>query len=484
MADAPSSSKSECVKVVIRCRPLSQQEVADNRLKVVDIDVKQNSITCRKPNDPTAVKSFTFDAVYDQSSTQVGIYDETASIIVDSVLDGYNGTVFAYGQTGTGKTFTMVGVLEVEELVGMIPRAFEHIFRHIDTSGDKTTQFLVRASYLEIYNEEIRDLLSKNPKTKLELKDSPDSGVYVKDLSAFVVKGVDEMHQVMAAGTRNRSVGQTKMNETSLCWDQAESGTVMVANVGPVDYNYDETISTLRYAHRAKSIQNKPKINEDPKDAMLREFQEEIARLRRQVEMQQAGKTVILDEDGNEKVVEERIVEKIVEVEKDMGGATQADAEELHKRMIEEKAQMEADILAEREKIEQEKNLAEEEKEKLLQELIEKERTGEEARKQQAEMIQKVKQMEEKILAGSSVMEKAVQQEQELVKAQRAVQEMRRNEKKLAKLAEKNIDEKLMLQEKFNSVEEQVMKLTAKLEKLWERYQLAQQEIKDLQHDP
>lgn len=126
MADVPSSSKSECVKVVIRCRPLSQQEVADNRLKVVDIDVKQNSITCRKPNDPTAVKSFTFDAVYDQSSTQVGIYDETASIIVDSVLDGYNGTVFAYGQTGTGKTFTMVGVLEVEELVGSTTRRLLH----------------------------------------------------------------------------------------------------------------------------------------------------------------------------------------------------------------------------------------------------------------------------------------------------------------------------------------------------------------------
>ncbi|CAD7932320.1 unnamed protein product [Amoebophrya sp. A120] len=554
-----SSSKSECVKVVIRCRPLSGQEIQDGRQKVVDLDVKSSSVTCRKPNDATAVKSFTFDAVYDHNSTQVAIYEETASIIVDSTLDGYNGTVFAYGQTGTGKTFTMVGVLEQEELLGMIPRAFEHIFRHIQTTGENS-QFLVRASYLEIYNEEIRDLLSKNPKTKLELKDNPDTGVYVKDLSAFVVKGVEEMHQVMAAGTRNRSVGQTKMNETSsrshsiftitiecstnghirvgklnmvdLAGSERQSKTgatgdtlkeatkinlslsalgnvisalvdaktsfvpyrdskltrllqdslggntktVMVANVGPVDYNYDETISTLRYAHRAKSIQNKPKINEDPKDAMLREFQEEIARLRRQVELQQAGHQVVIDpETGEEKVITEKIIEKVVEVEKDMGGASQSDAKML--------LQMEQELEQERLRIEQEKGQTEAEKEQLLKELMEKEKLAEDQRKQQAEMIQKVKQMEEKILAGSSVMEKAAQQELELQKAQRAVAEMKRNEKKLAKLAEKNIDEKLMLQEKSNSVEEQVQKLTTKLEKLWERYQLAQQEIKDLQHE-
>ena len=78
--------------------------------------------------------------------------------------------------------------------------------------------------------------------------------------------------------------------------------TVMLANVGPADYNYDETISTLRYAHRAKSIQNKPKINEDPKDAMLREFQDEIARLRAQVEEVRQGRQVVFDEHGNEVV--------------------------------------------------------------------------------------------------------------------------------------------------------------------------------------
>ena len=77
----------------------------------------------------------------------------------------------------------------------------------------------------------------------------------------------------------------------------------MCANVGPADYNYDETISTLRYAHRAKSIQNKPKINEDPKDTMIREFQEEIMRLKQQVEQQRSGVVVVVGEDGKETVV-------------------------------------------------------------------------------------------------------------------------------------------------------------------------------------
>ena len=91
----------------------------------------------------------------------------------------------AYGQTGTGKTFTMEGKQDSDSLKGIIPRAIEHIFRSIEGTPD--IQFLVRASFLELYNEEIRDLLSRSVKGKLELRENPDSGVYVKDLSAFVV---------------------------------------------------------------------------------------------------------------------------------------------------------------------------------------------------------------------------------------------------------------------------------------------------------
>jgi kinesin family member 3B len=112
------------------------------------------------------------------SSKQLDLYEETFRPLVESVLNGFNGTIFAYGQTGTGKTFTMEGVRNDKELRGVIPNSFEHIFTHIARSSNQ--QYLIRASYLEIYQEEIRDLLSKDQTQKLELKESPDKGVYVK----------------------------------------------------------------------------------------------------------------------------------------------------------------------------------------------------------------------------------------------------------------------------------------------------------------
>ena len=253
---------------------------------------------------------------------------------------------------------------------GVIPNSFAHVFNHISKSVNQ--QYLVRASYLEIYQEEVRDLLAKTQGKFLELKERPDTGVYVKDLSSFVCKSVSEIEHVMSVGNQNRAVGQTNMNEHSSrghaifiitveCSElddegnahirvgklnlvdlagserQAKTGatgdrlkeatkinlslsalgnvisalidgkstyvpyrdskltrllqdslggnakTVMVANLGPASYNYDESLTTLRYANRAKNIKNKPRINEDPKDALLREFQQEIARLKAQI---------------------------------------------------------------------------------------------------------------------------------------------------------------------------------------------------------
>lgn len=293
------------------------------------------------------------------------------------MLEGYNGTIFAYGQTGTGKTHTMSGKEDDNKERGIMPRSFDDIFKSIQGDSVKT-QFLVRASYLEIYNEEIRDLLSKNPKNKLELHEKPDTGVYVRDLSYFAVKGVDEIREVMTIGMKNRSVRATNMNDTSsrshslfqITVERSELGadgkqhirvgklnmvdlagserlsktgatgdgikeatkinlslstlchvissltdpkstyipyrdskltrllqdslggntkTVMIANVGPADYNYEETMNTLRYASRAKNITNKPRINEDPKDALLREYQDEVSKLRQQLAALQSG---------------------------------------------------------------------------------------------------------------------------------------------------------------------------------------------------
>ena len=97
---------------------------------------------------------------------------------------------------------------------GIMPRSFEDVFKRIEGDSEQT-QFLIRASYLEIYNEEIRDLLSKNPRNRLDLHEKTDSGVYVKDLSFFAVKSVDEINDVLKIGMKNRSVGSTNMNAVS-----------------------------------------------------------------------------------------------------------------------------------------------------------------------------------------------------------------------------------------------------------------------------
>ena len=164
-----SSSSAETVKVVVRCRPLNSKEKEDGRQQIVHMDPKMGSCVVQ-PAGSDEPKTFTFDSVYPPNTEQELIYQQTAAGIVDSVLEGYNGTIFAYGQTGTGKTFTMEGVNADETLKGIIPRAFGQIFSMIETRGGENREFLVRASYLEIYNEEIRDLLSKNAHNRLELK--------------------------------------------------------------------------------------------------------------------------------------------------------------------------------------------------------------------------------------------------------------------------------------------------------------------------
>ena len=121
-------------------------------------------------------KNFTFDAVFGANVTQRHIYEVCAAPVVEAALQGYNGTIFAYGQTGAGKSFTMEGASEPPELRGIIPNSFQHIF-DVVALATQSQQYLIRASYLEIYNEEIRDLLSKNPKNRLELKENMDSGV-------------------------------------------------------------------------------------------------------------------------------------------------------------------------------------------------------------------------------------------------------------------------------------------------------------------
>ncbi|XP_042807786.1 kinesin-like protein KIF17 isoform X6 [Panthera leo] len=379
---------SESVKVVVRCRPMNQRERELNCQPVVTVDSARGQCFIQNPgaaDEPP--KQFTFDGAYHMDHFTEQIYNEIAYPLVEGVTEGYNGTIFAYGQTGSGKSFTMQGLPDPSSQRGIIPRAFEHVFESVQCA--ENTKFLVRASYLEIYNEDVRDLLGADSKQKLELKEHPEKGVYVKGLSMHTVHNMAQCERIMEAGWKNRSVGYTLMNkdssrshsiftisieiyavgESAQClvakcppplpgpsadeWGkdhlragklnlvdlagserQSKTGatgerlkeatkinlslsalgnvisalvdgrckhipyrdskltrllqdslggntkTLMVACLSPADNNYDETLSTLRYANRAKNIRNKPRINEDPKDALLREYQQEIKKLK------------------------------------------------------------------------------------------------------------------------------------------------------------------------------------------------------------
>lgn len=129
-APSKKAGKSECIRVIIRCRPMSKDEMRDGRECVVEMNPNKGEILLRStPED--VPKQFTFDCVYDWNSQQENVFAETAYPIIENVLEGYNGTIFAYGQTGTGKTFTISGIPKDKELKGIMPRAFDCIFNSI-----------------------------------------------------------------------------------------------------------------------------------------------------------------------------------------------------------------------------------------------------------------------------------------------------------------------------------------------------------------
>lgn len=133
-----------------------------------------------------------------------------------SVLEGYNATLLAYGQTGTGKTYTMEGFSSGlnDPQKGIIPRSMEEIFRYIESSSNKSKTFMVRASYLQIYNEIITDLLKKEM-TSLQIREDKKKGIFVEGLSEWVVKSPHDIYNLMKDGMKNRATASTKMNDVS-----------------------------------------------------------------------------------------------------------------------------------------------------------------------------------------------------------------------------------------------------------------------------
>ncbi|GAB9476159.1 hypothetical protein Gpo141_00013229 [Globisporangium polare] len=577
------SSRGESVRVCVRIRPLSTKEKQDGRNYIVFANKEQGEISLANPeaDDREPPKKFTFDAAIPPECSQMDVYNKAAMDIVESVVNGFNGTVFAYGQTGAGKSHTMEGYSEPPEEKGIIPNSFKHIFDRIAAESD-TKQFMVYASYLEIYNEEIRDLLAQDPKNRLELKENLDTGVYVKDLTSKQVTGEAEIDAVMQQGKKNRSVGATLMNQTSsrshsmftitveacsnavgvdgkqhICVGklnlvdlagserQAKTGatgdrmkeatkinlslsalgnvisalvdgksqhipyrdskltrllqdslggnakTVMIANCGPADYNYNETLSTLRYANRAKNIKNKPKINEDPKDTKIREYQEKIKELREALAAQEKnvamggggghGSGGFGGGSGEKGTPAPQIIERIVEktVVKREGVS-----EELLKKLEEdarrEKMELKQKAQAEMKALLAEQSRTEEEREKLEKELASKAQQKAEMAKQKDEMLGHLQKLEKKLISGGKVIDKAAKQERELREAQTKVEEQKRQEMLLAReLAEKE-DSNMLLEEQFTTLQEEVDDKTRKLKKLWAKHKAASTEVEDL----
>ncbi|KAJ3562547.1 hypothetical protein NPX13_g8528 [Xylaria arbuscula] len=203
-------SSANSIKVVARFRPQNKVELESGGEPIVSFD---GDDTCAI-NSLEAAGSFTFDRVFDMKVKQHEIFDYSIRPTVDDILNGYNGTVFAYGQTGAGKSYTMMGTsIEDDVGKGITPRIVEQIFTSI-LSSPPTIEYTVRVSYMEIYMERIRDLLAPQ-NDNLPVHEEKNRGVYVKGLLEIYVSSVEEVFEVMKRGGNARAVAATKMNQES-----------------------------------------------------------------------------------------------------------------------------------------------------------------------------------------------------------------------------------------------------------------------------
>jgi len=540
----------ENVRVVVRTRPMDKNELSAGALSAISVDKINRAITVMKPNATTnePPKTYYFDNVFDGGSNQMDLYVDTARPIVDKVLEGYNGTILAYGQTGTGKTYTMSGNPDSPQTKGIIPNAFAHIFGHI-AKAKENQKFLVRVSYMEIYNEEVRDLLGKDVGKSLEVKERPDIGVFVKDLSGYVVHNADDLENIMRLGNKNRAVGATKMNEESsrshaifsITVERSELGeggvqhvrmgklqlvdlagserqsktqasgqrlkeatkinlslsvlgnvisalvdgksthipyrnskltrllqdslggnskTVMCATISPADSNYMETISTLRYASRAKNIQNRMHINEEPKDALLRHFQEEIARLRKQLEEGSSLEEEPPSSDEEEDTADDEL-EAPLEIE--MESSTVQAVEKKPKKKREK---------------------TDAEKEELAQRKNEHQKEIEHAKTEQETLRNKLVSLEGKILVGGeNLLEKAQTQEMLLEQSIAELEKHEKSEEALKQTLQQKATERIDIEERYSTLQDASTGITKKIHRVMQMLMGVKSELADQQQE-
>ena len=542
--------KSESVKVVVRCRPLGGKEMEEQRECIVNVDMNNCSIEVDNPQNIKEKKTFTFDHTYDWRATQELIFNQTALPILESIMEGYNGTIFAYGQTGTGKTYTMEGN-DNETDKGIIPRSIDWIFNNI--KNYPAQQFLVRVSFVEIYNEEVRDLLSKVKRQKLNVREK-DKVFYVENVTIIQSENSKMTLDIMKAGRVNRATGATKMNpgssrshsifsitvESSTTDEAGEahykvgklnlvdlagserqsktestgerfieatkinlsltclgsvinklvSGkqqyipyrdskltmllqdslggntkTVMIANVGPADYNYDETLNTLWYASRAKKIKNKPRINEDPKDALLRQYQEEIELMKKKLLQMGKGDLVMQisgSTGGGKNIInEEKQIQKALE-----------DMENERKQFRE---QSEAAI----NQIKEQKNKSEEEKKKLIEEIKKKNEENNIKKKEGEELLAKYRNIKSKMIKGDDTQKKVKEQEIEIKRQREELEIKKREEQRLKEIQEEKEKNTIDLKKKYDTKKQNIDDLNDKIGKVQAQLETKKRENKE-----
>jgi len=542
--------KSESVKVVVRCRPLGSKEMEEQRECIVNVDMSQGSIQICNPSNIKEIKSFTFDHTYDYRATQELIFSQTALPILESIMEGYNGTIFAYGQTGTGKTFTMEGN-DNETDKGIIPRSIDWIFNNI--KNYPAQQFLVRVSFVEIYNEEVRDLLSKVKRQKLNVREK-DKVFYVENVTVIQAENSQMTLDIMKAGRVNRATGATKMNpgssrshsifsitvESSTMDEAGEahykvgklnlvdlagserqsktestgerfieatkinlsltclgsvinklvSGksqyipyrdskltmllqdslggntkTVMIANVGPADYNYDETLNTLWYASRAKKIKNKPRINEDPKDALLRQYQEEIELMKKKLMAMGKGDLVmqISGKSGGGKniVNEEKQIQKALE--------------EMENERRQFKKQSEDAI----NKIKEQKDKSEKEKAKLIAEIEKKNEENSIKKREGEELIAKYKKIKSQMIKGDDTQKKVKEQEIQIKRQREELEIKKREEQRLKEIQEEKEKNTFDLKKKYDTKKQNIDDLNDKIGRVQAQLEAKKRENKE-----
>nr|XP_054514074.1 kinesin-like protein KIF27 isoform X11 [Pan troglodytes]XP_054514075.1 kinesin-like protein KIF27 isoform X11 [Pan troglodytes]XP_054514076.1 kinesin-like protein KIF27 isoform X11 [Pan troglodytes] len=291
------------VKVAVRIRPLLCKEALHNHQVCVRVIPNSQQVIIGRD------RVFTFDFVFGKNSTQDEVYNTCIKPLVLSLIEGYNATVFAYGQTGSGKTYTIGGghiASVVEGQKGIIPRAIQEIFQSI--SEHPSIDFNVKVSYIEVYKEDLRDLLELETSMKdLHIREDEKGNTGSERVTKTGNTGerFKESIQInsglLALGNVISALGDPRRKSSHIPYRDAKitrllkdslggsAKTVMITCVSPSSSNFDESLNSLKYANRARNIRNKPTVNFSPESDRIDEMEFEIKLLREALQSQQAG---------------------------------------------------------------------------------------------------------------------------------------------------------------------------------------------------